>query len=541
MKRFGGTKDSWTFRAGRYFNDDIHRQGTWEMDHFFQSGKELVLNKAEVSTPFQSLPPSDAPICFRRAVIGLGSQCALVYCENNIPTEIYQTFREEVADYYWKTPDIWQRHLVNAQSAIDNGMEHQDHGHKKRWLQEEEQSEAAVVSISKRQEAGTQQPNTQLRCLQTAKYYNFERAGPDHGLEIGEPRSRFGQLNPDVADPEADYQNLYASNNNDIQGGKRQLVVGILQREESRRLVNVDDLIDGLVKAGFRVKWLSFDHGCGLAETAYLLRDINVMISPHGNAIGASIFMPSHDPVPTIISVDNSRHWETWFKYTATVLGQRFIHTICGPHEFLDESQKERCSPHYRDLDSANWLLKVVGLVLGVPKSMIISDKDIKDKGLSRGKIRDGYRKYVQRHPEAQQLAREELEIMISPDPSQVMNKYGDDAWVFQDEYWKGATRYIDVERTVKFIQRLQADKDREVLSTNSPQQTYMEYVRKGEACGFQGCADILRRNVADMNTSAFGKHSIDDISRWGQPTRDSESLHEGFTPDILNMLWRST
>ncbi|KAF9430975.1 hypothetical protein BGZ76_000636, partial [Entomortierella beljakovae] len=71
MKRFGGTKNSWTFRPDRFKYDPVDRQGTWEMDHFFQSGKELVLTQYELSTSFQSLPPPDAPVCFKRAVIGL--------------------------------------------------------------------------------------------------------------------------------------------------------------------------------------------------------------------------------------------------------------------------------------------------------------------------------------------------------------------------------------------------------------------------------------------------------------------------------------
>ncbi|KAK3818242.1 MAG: hypothetical protein JOS17DRAFT_676499, partial [Linnemannia elongata] len=110
---------------------------------------------------------------------------------------------------------------------------------------------------------------------------------------------------------------------------KRKLVVGIIQREKSRRLVNDEELIQSLVQAGFRVKWITLDHGCGIAETAYLLRDINVLITPHGNAIGTSIFMPSHEPVPTIISVDNSRYKELWFKFTTTAIGQRFMQTVC--------------------------------------------------------------------------------------------------------------------------------------------------------------------------------------------------------------------
>ncbi|KAI8601682.1 hypothetical protein EDD21DRAFT_279753, partial [Dissophora ornata] len=112
-------------------------------------------------------------------------------------------------------------------------------------------------------------------------------------------------------------------------GSRRKLVVGIIQRENSRRLINDQELIDGLVAAGFRIKWMTFDHGCGLAETAYLLRDINVLISPHGNAIGTSIFMPTHNPVPTLVSVDPSRRSEAWFMFTATAMGQRFIQTSC--------------------------------------------------------------------------------------------------------------------------------------------------------------------------------------------------------------------
>ncbi|KAG0356418.1 hypothetical protein BGX24_006429, partial [Mortierella sp. AD032] len=75
MKRFGGTKNSWLFRLNSDFYDhDIKYQGKWEMRHVFQTGLELVILKEELSTDFQTLPPADAPICFRQAVIGLGSQ-----------------------------------------------------------------------------------------------------------------------------------------------------------------------------------------------------------------------------------------------------------------------------------------------------------------------------------------------------------------------------------------------------------------------------------------------------------------------------------
>ncbi|KAK3817970.1 MAG: hypothetical protein J3R72DRAFT_427287 [Linnemannia gamsii] len=43
------------------------------MRHVFQTGLELALLKDELITHFQKLPPANTPICFREAVIGLGS------------------------------------------------------------------------------------------------------------------------------------------------------------------------------------------------------------------------------------------------------------------------------------------------------------------------------------------------------------------------------------------------------------------------------------------------------------------------------------
>lgn len=530
------------------------------MDHFFQTGRELVIHEEEISTPFQTFPPKEAPICFRRAVIGLGSQCALSYCEKNIPTEVYKSFREEIADFYWKTPLTWQRHLENAQHAIDLGMEHQEHengGHKmkKRWIhdsEEVEETQALVKNsdiagvVEKRQEKDSDATTTQLKCLEIARYYNFERATPGHGLEQGEVPSRVGQRYPDLVDTEEAYAN------NISPGGKRQLVVGILQRESSRRLLNDNETIDALVKAGFRVKWMSFDHGCGIAETAYLLRDVNVLISPHGNGLGASIFMPSHDPVSSVISVDNSRYWEPWFKFTASALGQRFVQTWCGPSQYKDEETKAGC-PYFKDEVGVAKLLKVKPeIILGLPKDMIKSyDERQKMTGDQKEKLYKKQRDYVNSHPDAQQLAKEELDILIGPEhPGTLLEKYNTwDSWVFQSEYWKGSPRWIDVARTVKLIQKLQDEKEEEMVAEDSMKHNtalgvsqrsyglYIEYVRKGKACGPDACKPILERNVANA-TSAFGTHSLDDVSLWGQPTSESEALRRGITAEMMDQGW---
>ncbi|KAF9941267.1 hypothetical protein BGZ67_005502 [Mortierella alpina] len=561
MKRFGGTKNSWTFRGGRFKYDPIDRQGAWEMDHFFETGKELVLSQAEMSTPFQSLPPADAPICFRRAVIGLGSQCALSYCENNIPAEIYKGFREEISEYYWSSPETWERHLVNAREAINKGLSHQEHGHKRRQDEEAKEQEQEQKMAKKRQDtAGNKLANSQLRCLELARYYNFEAAGPNHGLEQGEAKSRIGQMNPDVEDSENGYQNLFVEVDdatNETKGeavkeSKRKLVVGIIQREKSRRLINDEELIQGLVQAGFRVKWMSFDHGCGLAETAYLLRDVNVLISPHGNAIGTSIFMPNHEPVSTVVSVDNSRYWEGWFRFTATAIGQRFIQTVCGPSSYVDESLREQC-PFYKDLAGGLDLIGGMNLVLGLPDSMVKSDEEKKSmSGHALSALRDTYRSYVKNNPAAQKLAEQEMEVLIGAEqPNELIHKYGEDTWTFLANFWKGAPRYVDVGRVVKFVQSLQRDVEHEKIVESSVQQNhsmdvaqrpyelYVEYVRKGQACGFEGCEEILQRNVADEKTTAYGKHSIDDVSKWGQPTNQSQALRNGLTPEVLKKSWQ--
>ncbi|KAG0366295.1 hypothetical protein BC939DRAFT_5868 [Gamsiella multidivaricata] len=518
MRRFGGTKNSWTFRAARFSWDPIDRQGTWEMDHFFQTGQELVLSQYELATSFQTLPPSDAPVCFRRAVIGLGSQCALDYCEKSIPAEIYQSFRDEIAEYYWQTPQIWERHLSIMKQTI-----------RREAIDE-------VLRKAKKKDDGTP-----IKCLELARYYNFEEAGPGHGVEPEEKKNRVGQRFPDVSDPEQDYQNRYTEAEENG-GSKRKLVVGIIQREKSRRLINDQELINSLVEAGFRVKWMSFDHGCGLAETAYLLRDVQVLISPHGNAIGTSVFMPTTEPVPTLISVDSSRYWENWFKYTATAIGQRFISTACGPSDYKDEATKAQC-PFYKDFAAGKKQIENNRLILGIPASMVKSDEEKKNmSNRELGRLADRNRAYVRGHPEAQALAAEELEILIGAElPVSLIQKYGEDVWSFLSEFWKAMPRYVDVTRVIKFMQARQADLEREKQENlkNSASETmtktqktfgqYLDYVKEGKACGFEQCETMLNRNVV-QDSSAFAQYSTDNIDKWGQHKPESEAMRQGIT-----------
>ncbi|KAG0364615.1 hypothetical protein BGX24_004520, partial [Mortierella sp. AD032] len=394
MKRYGGTKDSWTLKVNSYYRDhNTKNQGKWEMRHIFQTGFELVLIEDELATEFQTLPPSDAPICFRQAVIGLGSQCALGYCEKNIPSDVYHSFRDVIADYYWKTPDTWQRHIRTTQDLLDAAE-------KSRLKSEGGESVKAAAEA----EAGSQ--NSTLSCLDKARYYNFEpSSGVDPLKPLKESTNRVGYKLPDTVDPE-------------VVNGRRRLVVAMIQREgSSRRVINDQELVDSLAAAGFRVKWISFDNGCGLAETAYLLRDVHVLATPHGNAIGTSVFMPTTNPVPTLISLDASRYSESWFINTVSAIGQRFLQSVCGPHGYVDAATKSRC-PYYKDTDLANFVLSIWGtrIVLGLSDELALSYKEMVAKGELDEQAVQKFRDYVKRTPSAQRLAEAELDILIGPE-----------------------------------------------------------------------------------------------------------------------------
>ncbi|KAI8601813.1 hypothetical protein EDD21DRAFT_294017, partial [Dissophora ornata] len=106
----------------------------------------------------------------------------------------------------------------------------------------------------------------------------------------------------------------------------------IVERLGTRAVLNIDRVIFAIVNSGgFRLKVLSYDSGCGIPETAYLMRDVNILISTHGNALGGSLWMPSppSHPHPVVISIDSTKYYENWFQWTSTAMAQRFIIHRC--------------------------------------------------------------------------------------------------------------------------------------------------------------------------------------------------------------------
>ncbi|KAF9127110.1 hypothetical protein BGW39_006094 [Mortierella sp. 14UC] len=277
----------------------------------------------------------------------------------------------------------------------------------------------------------------------------------------------------------------------------------MIQREGSRRVINDQELVESLAAAGFPVKWITFDHGCALAETAYLLRDVHDLASPH--ALGTSVFMPTTNPVPTLISLDASRYSESWFINTVSAIGQRFLQSVCGPHEYVDAAVKARC-PYYKDLAGAH---KAVG---------IWASGD-----------------YVNRTPSAQRLAKQELGTLIGPEYDEKITMY------FLEVFWRDTPRYVDMPRIVTLVQELQKDQEREQAAAakgrRKPElkyQQYLDYLQQSRACGVKYCKQILKRNVLS-ESRAFGIHSIDNPSRWGQPAVD-ETVFQG-VEDVPNWI----
>ncbi|KAG0024599.1 hypothetical protein BGZ80_000900 [Entomortierella chlamydospora] len=467
MKRFGGTGSSWLLRQAEYLGENLEEQAVWEMDAVLPSGQEIVLKDFEVVSPFQALPPKRAPICFDRAVIGLGSQCGLDYCAKNTPTEIYQAYSEQVQNHYWPTVKRWNSFLEN------------------RAQEELERQQGAL---------GKDVDFSPTKCLQTARYYNFEgdedeaqgrESSPNLTPAHDEPILRRGEIDPDSVDRLLDGKR------------RRRPVVAIIERRRNRAILNLDLVISTIVKSGhFRLKVLNYDQGCGIPETAYLMRDVNILISSHGNALGGSLWMPSpstnhNHPVPVVISIDSTRYYERWFQWTTTAMGQRFILHRCGPAVSSRSDLKESCALH-RDLNLARKILEKVGLTLDEPTQeedlLALTGAEFPLELWARYRARDN------------------------------ANGDGQEEWLekvalFLGDYWKNLARYADPDRLLETLEkiRLENEEDNGYENTQSNSGdtgngdnsmrnskrplSYLRMCMQGRCCG-PDCEGVMNRNV---------------------------------------------
>ncbi|ORX83306.1 hypothetical protein K493DRAFT_269753, partial [Basidiobolus meristosporus CBS 931.73] len=105
--------------------------------------------------------------------------------------------------------------------------------------------------------------------------------------------------------------------------------IGLLNRKYSRHVNNMPELLQSLRKEVpyARIKMMDFDSGCSLPATAYLMQDIDLFISPFGNAIGDNIFQRSNR-----VTISLSSRWydEDWFQWPSTGMGRRIYNFPCN-------------------------------------------------------------------------------------------------------------------------------------------------------------------------------------------------------------------
>ncbi|KAG0361737.1 hypothetical protein BG005_007443 [Podila minutissima] len=453
MKRYNGTDRSWVLREGNAHDGfyDTKHLGHWEIQELFKQddiiqsmtgkptrkiySRELVLDRDELTTGFQTLPPTDAPICFREAVVGTGSQCGQAYCERNIPTSIYNEFSEKMARNFWPTREAWT-HTANVgnRGFLLQKASKEDMTIDRIYAQGPKDT---VKQVAPSEEQMLSNDGSPMNCLLNTKYFNFENPANVSGPRT-EASERIGMANPDAL----------------LGDTPKRIVVALVQRESSRTVVNLEKLQDELVAKGFRVKYITFDHGCGLPATAYLLRDVDFMVTPHGNAIGTSLFMPRR-PHSTVLSIDNTLYDEPWFMWTTSAVGTRFLQHQNGPHR---PDLDPKVYPIARNMKTALYTLGYSNLKLNRGRNAH-SMVDVHDPDDELLILTGGDLEAIQR-----------VKSKHANDLDKVNN--------FLADYWKEAPRYLDVAKVIKMAEQIEQD------SIKDADRTFVQLCLENRCCG---------------------------------------------------------
>ncbi|KAI9268162.1 hypothetical protein BDA99DRAFT_357180 [Phascolomyces articulosus] len=253
MKKHGGTRDSWMYRAITSASFPNMGQPLFTAD-FFNDGRDIVTDTHSLTSGQQLLLQRDETVCFSKAVLGAGVACSLsYYCEQPIESDIYASFRDEALDYY-VTQEQWQHHNEHS------------------FLHDSERDDQA--------------------CVETMK------------LSLPHPTAT----------------------------AKDTKVIAIINRSKSRKVTNEQEIVDAL-KSKYIIKQISFDKGCSLASAAYLMHDVDLLISPHGSQEGAAIFMKDNS---VVVSINARGYSEDWFAYPFTAMGRRFYNFECQDMECVE-------------------------------------------------------------------------------------------------------------------------------------------------------------------------------------------------------------
>ncbi|CAG8787611.1 14517_t:CDS:2, partial [Racocetra fulgida] len=107
MRTYNATRNAWIMRA--HVTDYEPSRTAPEDISFLTDGKDIVFSYDDLLTETQVMPPN-VPICFANAVAGAGNRCSLYYCENNIPTEHFEQFRNDILKHFIHNGQ-WEKYI----------------------------------------------------------------------------------------------------------------------------------------------------------------------------------------------------------------------------------------------------------------------------------------------------------------------------------------------------------------------------------------------------------------------------------------------
>ncbi|KAG2204523.1 hypothetical protein INT47_012582 [Mucor saturninus] len=227
--------------------------------------------------------------------------------------------------------------------------------------------------------------------------------------------------------------------------------VGILNRQKSRRITNVPELIERMmaldkVKDGidYSVVTIDFEKGCDLIHTANVVKDLDILIAPFGNGLGSGLFMKND---ATVISIPSRYYTEDWFKYPMTAIGRRLFEFQCD---------SSHCQEY--EEDRAAEILNRYGVVLN---------------------------------------ATEMTEFVASAYPREVLLNHLPEEKIYTPIglYHKDVERRIDVDGFLPFLKRVMDNKPPSNM-------TFPDTCQKENVCCDSDCGGPLSRNIFGENNA---------------------------------------
>lgn len=228
-----------------------------------------------------------------------------------------------------------------------------------------------------------------------------------------------------------------------------QYKVGILNRKHNRHIVNVPELISALSaltseKDGFDVSivTIDFEKGCDTVNTAHAVKDLDVLIAPFGNGLGAGLYMKDD---AALISIAARYYNEPWFKFPMTAIGRRI---------FSFECNRGVCQEY--DEKFARQILEENNIYLNETEMQIF---------LTTDQPKDLVSKYIPNYTSG-----EEWNIFL--------------------QFYKDVSRRVDVERFIPYLRNI-------IVSKPPKDLPYYEVCKKdGNVCCDHPCEGPLDRNV---------------------------------------------